>query len=645
MNEQSKTLRIATVLGLFAFTIAMTMNTCAMGRLEEQVIMTRQAVEQRTGGTARVVGAAHSPGAATSEAGSGTGIVAQGWGGNSAEILHVSGAKPGAPVSLDDKPKPQGDTYVQRQSGAPGTLNYYVTNDGLTRRIAKNSLEGMITINPENPSELWPQLATSWEVSDDKLVYTYTLREGVLFADGRPFTSSDVVFTFETMRDPAVKAEHMRGSFEDVESVEANGTHSIVVRYRNKDWRGLTAIGYHLYVLNKGWYEEQIPVYAKRLDIDEFATAPGSPGFGEVFNKIRVPCPGTGPYYMADLVYDSEKDLELVQNPFWWGIQVHPGWHNFHSLKTIFIDDDVGAFQEFRKGHFDVMVVDAAAWDDEYSKDELLLKTTNFYSYDHMGIGFSHITWNNREPPFDDPRVRRAMAHMIDREWILKEVNRGRGSVGACFGKPSYPICQTPGLVPLKYDLDKAKALLAEAGWTDSDGDGILDKEGQRFEFEVKVGSPRTFYTQVGGLMSDSAAKIGIRATLRTLEWSTFLNDYMEDNFDAAILYASFADPWIDPRESNHSSADVPRGGNRAGWRNAEADVLMDTMIEEFDAQKRLEAYWAFNAIYQREQPRTHLVHGLVSVLQNNRFEDVKVLPTGLRPNEYWVKPENVKYK
>lgn len=642
---EADTLRNVNIGALCAVALLVGLDICAHDRLEKQVLRNRELIEQGGGGSVALSATvAPKPGTPEGEGGTGTGQIAVGWGGNAAEILFVSDRKAGAPTVLAGKPRPQSDAYVDRQSGAPGSLNYYTTNDGLTRRKAKYSLEGMLMINPRKPTELWPWLATSWEVSDDKLSYTYRLRRGVRFADGRPFTSADVKFTFDTMRDPAVNAEHLRANFEDVTDVETPDDHTVVVRYRKKDWRGLAVVGFHLFILNKGWYEEQIPSYARRLGIDEFSAEPGTPGFGEVFNKIRVPCPGTGPYYVADATYDPNKPLEMVQNPFWWGIQVHPEWYNFKALRTIFIDDDVAAFEEFRKGTFDVMVVDASAWDDEYSKDEELLKTTKYYMYDHMGLGFSAITWNTRQPPFDDDRVRRAMAHLIDRKWILDEVNRGRGEVGYCFGKPIYDTCKTPGLEPLAFDLDESRRLLAEAGWADTDGDGILDRDGERFEFEVKVGSPRRFYSQVTGLLTDSAAKVGIRASMRTLEWSTFIQDYYEDRFDAAILYHSFADPWIDPFEGNHSSVAVPRGGNRPGWKSAEADELMERMLEEFDAEKRRDMYWEFNELYQQAQPRTHLVHGLVSVLQNSRFEGVEVLPTGMRIHEYWVEPENVKY-
>ncbi len=640
MNDSNDPLRIATVIALFVVALSLVLNTCAMDRLEKQVIRTREVIERGGGGQIP----APSPRSGTGEPGTGTGVYATGWLGARAEIRHVSDAAPDGVISLADKPRPQGDHYVSRMSGAPSSLNYYATNEGMTSIITRNTLGRMLTIDAEDPSKVIPELATSWEVSDDKLTYTYHLREGVLFADGRPFTSADVKFSWDVMRDPEVNAQHLRASFDAAESLEAPDPYTVVVKYREKDWKGLYSVGYTLRVLNKGWYDEQIPKYAERLDIEEYSVTPGTPGFGAVFNKIRVPCPGTGPYYYEDATYEASAGVELVQNPFWFGMQVHPFWYNFEKLRWVTMTDDVAAFEEFRKGKFDVLVVDHAAWDDEYSKDAGLTEMSNYFNYDHIGLGFSYILWNNREEPLDDPRVRRALTHLTDRQWIADEVERGRADVAWCADKKIYPTYNLE-LKPLEYDLEKAKALLAEAGWTDTDGDGVLDRDGKRFEIELKVGSPRRFYSQVVGLVKDAAARVGVRVTMRTLEWSTFIEDFYESRFDGAVLYSSMPDPWIDPYPEYHSSQDVPRGQNRSGWRSERADALLEAMREEFDETKRHELYHDFCALMQQAQPQTLLVHGKVSVLQNNRFSGVEVLPGGLRNHNYWVEPDKVLHK
>lgn len=638
--EPSTRLQIATVIGLGVVALVSLANLLAMDRLERQVIDTRQVVERLEAGGGG--GGNHSAAVVSVRVpGSPTGQAAVGWGGKQAEILAVDGALPNAPVSLGQKPRPQGDTYVNRRSSPPKSLNFYTTSEGETSTVTSYILGRLIEVDLDRPPAVVPGLATSWEISPDHLTYTYHLRKGAQFADGRPFTAADVKFSFDVMRDPAVNAEHMRGGFEDVVELSTPDDYTVVVKYRQPYWRGLYTIGYDLRILNKGWYEENIPKYAERYDVASFSTEPGKPGFGDVFNKIRIPCPGTSAYYFVGDEYNPDQPLELQQNPFHWGIQVRPTWWNFRKLRWIFISDEVAAFEEFRKKKFDITVVDLNTWDDELSKDPTVTDIAKYYEYDHMGLAFSYIGWNTRKAPFDDPRVRTAMTHLTDREWIKRELERGRGDVAVCPSKPIYPN-YNKDLVPHKYDLDEAKRLLAEAGWKDSDGDGVLDKDGKRFEFEVKVPSGRRFYTQVTAQLEDAAKKVGIRVATRPLEWATFSQDLDERNFDAVILYNSFADPWIDSYESFHSSQDVPRGGNLSGWHNPKADELLTTMRAEFDDSKRDAMYQDFCKVFYDEQPVTLLMHGRVGVLVTNRYEDVKVRPTGMQFFEFWVKPENV---
>ncbi len=198
---------------------------------------------------------------------------------------------------------------------------------------------------------------------------------------------------------------------------------------------------------------------------------------------------------------------------------------------------------------------------------------------------------------------------------------------------------------PLAYDLDEARALLAEAGWSDTDGDGILDKDGEPFEFELKLGSTRSFYRLIAAALQDSCEQVGIRMKTKTLRWSPFIEDYNEGVFDAMSMLVSLSDPWIDPFEDYHSSHDVLGGANGSGWHTAEADALLEAMTIEFDDEKRNAMFRKFNMIFRDEQPALLIAHGLVGVLQSNRFEGVEVFPTGLRNHAYWVEPENVRYR
>ncbi len=642
MAEGRPTLTIVNTVLLGGLLLTTLMMTCSNDRLERQFIELRKEIAAGGyGGGGGGMSNGGAGGTAARVAGDPSPVVVTGWGGRRANVTYVEGAVPDAPLRIRDKPRPQNDWYVARSGSPAATLNYYTSNEGATSQVTRYILGRLLDVNPDDLNLVMPELATSWEVAADKLTYTYHLRRGVQFADGRPFTSADVKFSFDVMRDPEVEAESMRGEFQDVESMATPDPFTVVVRYKKKYWRGLYSVGYSLRALNKAWYEEQIPKFAERLDITGWSIEPGKPGFGKVFNEIRIPCPGTGPYYLADENDANSEFIKLVQNPFWFGMQVHPDWYNFTQMRWVFISDEVSAFEAFRKQDFDVTVLSADRWEDEISKDATITSIANFYQYDHMGLGFSFISWNCRQPPFDDARVRTAMTHLVNRQWILDEINRGKGTIAVLPEKRVYKIYSND-LVPHPFDPERAKVLLAEAGWTDTDGDGILDKDGKPFEWELKVPQVGVFYKRVGSAIEDACKKAGIRMSVRSLEWSTFIQDFYERRFDGIALYNSFGDPWIDLYDSYHSSADRPRGGNDPGWRDPRVDEILAQIREEFDEDKRIALFHEFNRLFYDAQPQTLLNHSLVSVLQNKRFEGVRIRPAGLRMFDFWVKPENV---
>lgn len=673
MAEVSTKIQIANSVLLVAVLVTTTMVTCSNDRLEQRIIrlekkeapqappvstekLEAQIAELRDSLKSAAIRPPAAAGSADSPAsprpapssrvpGAESDVELVGWGGRRAKVTYVEGAAAGAPLRLQDKPLPQNDWYVSRRNSPPKSLNYYASNEGETVNITSFVLGGMMLVDPDSPPKVDARLATSWEVAPDKLTYTYHLRRGVQFADGRPFTSADVKFSFDVIRDTAVKADHLRGEFDSVDSVEAPDPYTVVVRYKTRFWKGIYSFGVTLRVLNKGWYEEQIPVYAKRLDIAKYDTEPGKPGFGEVFNKIRIPCPGTGPYYIAGDEDFAKDFVNLVPNPFSYLIQYRPTWFNFTKLRWIFINDEQAADEAFRKQEFDITTVDHDRWADALSKDPTILKIANHFVYDHIGLDCSLIYWNCRKKPFDDPRVRRAMTMLVDRQWILNEIERGNGTIAVCRSKRTYPEYSND-LQPIAFDVDGARKLLAEAGWSDTDGDGILDKDGVRFEWELKYPSGRRFFTRVCEAVADACRKAGIRMKQSGSEWATFQEDLENRRFDAVILYNSFSDCWIDLySEGFHSSQDVPAGQNVSGWRNPRIDALTDPMREEFDDAKRVAMYHEFNRIFYEEQPQTLLVHGTVGIMLNKRFEAAKVRPTGMQIFEMWVRPENVLHR
>ena len=540
---------------------------------------------------------------------------------------------------------PQGDWYIQGQVGEPETLNYIVTSGYLTQNINKYTHKRLIELDLDHPPAVIPGLAVSWDVSADKLTYTYHLRSGVQFSDGEPFSADDVMFTYQTVMDPAVNGHYVRSGLVDVEKVERVDDLTIRVKYKKPYWKGLLAFGYSIKPYPKHWYEREIPKFAKEKGIEKWAVVPGQPGFGEVFNQMRDIPPGTGPYmYKPGISWKPRESITVFQNPLSWEKQEAPWTYNLAALQWRFVHDRVAMEELLRKGDIDVITVDHDTWADNYSQDPVIAKVANHYVYDHTGLAYGLIVWNCRKSPFDDARVRRAMTMLMDRPTILREMDRGNGRIASCITKPTYPE-YSQDIEPWPFDPEKARALLHEAGWRDSTGDGVLDRDGKDFAFEFKYPSGYPPYRRYAAMLRDACTRVGIRMSENPVEWSVFLEQYLDQNFQAVSLGVSNSDPWLDPFEEWHSSQDVPRGNNTPGWRNPKADRLMEAMREEFDAGKRAEMFHEFNRLFHEDQPITQLIHPLVGVLVNKRFEDVTIRPTGLQMLDFWVKPENQKHR
>ncbi len=539
---------------------------------------------------------------------------------------------------------PQGDVYVNGEPSEPGSLNYYASNEGLTSIITRYAIQRLIELDLDHPPGVIPGLAASWEVSSDHLTYTFHLRPGVRFSDGTPFTADDVLFSWEVIKDEKVKAHHIRSGLTEVESVERVDDLTIRVKYARPYWKGLLAFGYSIRPIPKAWYEKTIPEHAKKLGIEKHSVVPGQPGFAEVFNQMRDIPPGTGPYMFRADSWKTQESITLYPNPYSWWKQQWPWTYNLAAMQWRIIKDDVAKNEEFRRQAIDVFSCDHDNWADNLSKDPVIAKIADHYTYDHIGLAYSYVAWNCRRPPFDDPRVRRAMTMLTDRKTILERIERGEGTLATGISKRIYPEYSND-IEPWPFDIEAARKLLEEAGWRDTNGDGILDKDGKEFEFAFKYPTPRRFFVRVSALLRDACARIGIRAKDDPLEWSVFYQQYKDRNFDAVCLYASYADPWIDPFEEWHSSQDVPGGNNEPGWHNKEADELMVAMRSEFDDAKRAVMFHRFNRLFHEEQPMTLLVHGKVGVLLNKRFQGVQIRGSGLQPVDFWVKPGDVLHR
>ena len=485
----------------------------------------------------------------------------------------------------------------------PPTLNPVTATDSTSAQVNKYIFESLLDRDNET-LELVPRLAKRWEVSPDKLTYTFWLRPGVLWHDGAPLTADDVVYTFERMRDPKVDAAMLRNYFRDVTKIEKAGEDSVRFVYARPYFRALEVIG----------GAKIIPRHAFE-DGQDFNTHPLG----------RSPV-GTGPYRFVE--WKTGRSIELARNDSYWGEK--PA---ISGVSYSIIPDRMVAFQLLKKGALDLSSIRPIQWARQTESSSF---ASRFDKYRYYLPNYFYIGWNMRKPLFSDGRVRIAMTMLINRKEILEKIHFGQGEIVASnfyrFGK-NYDA----SIEPYPFDPQRARALLDEAGWVDTDGDGIRDKDGVAFKFRLLSAAGDRFSQSLGLFLREELSKVGIVMEVQQFEWATMLDLLSRREFDAASLAWSTTLE-EDPYQVWHSSQAI-EGSNFVGFSNARADELIEEARREFDPDRRAVLYREFQQILHREEPYTFLftLPSLVAVAK--RFENVKAYRLGVDTLEWKVGP------
>lgn len=506
------------------------------------------------------------------------------------------------PVPVD------GDWVIGNLGSEPPTLNPITSTDLSASTIQEYIYETLIRRNPET-MKLEPLLAESWQVAEDHLTYTFHLRKNIAWADGQPFTARDIRYSFDRIRDPAVDAAHLRNYYQDIERLEVLDDHTVRFHYRIPYFLALQFCG-------------GIPIVPVHL----FKP-------GEDFNKhpiARSPV-GTGPYRL--LHWRTGEEIVLVRNEAYWGVRPH-----LDRLVFKIIPDPTVALHVLKQGGLDVSGLLPIQWVKQTQSERFqeMFRKLKYYT-----PRYNYVGWNMKRPLFADRRVRVAMTMLIDRETILRRVLFGFGTVvsGTFYvNSPEY----NRNIKPWPYDPAAALALLEQAGWKRRDGNGPLEKDGTPFQFEFILPAGSKIGEQIATMFQENLKQVGIRMEIRKLEWAVFIQKIDSRNFDACTLGWSLG--WeSDPYQIWHSSM-AEKGSNFVGFRNEEADRIIEAARQEFDPEKRYRLYHRFGEILHEEQPYTFLFTTETLAAVARRFENVKVYAMGPERKEWWVPKALQKY-
>ncbi|HPB83248.1 MAG TPA: ABC transporter substrate-binding protein, partial [Spirochaetota bacterium] len=334
---------------------------------------------------------------------------------------------------------------------------------------------------------------------------------------------------------------------------------------------------------------------------------------------------GTGPY-MFDR-WDTNKRIVLKVNPRYRG--------NPPDIKRVVyrvVPEENVALLMLKKGELDVMTVSNLQWVRQTDTEKF---KKDFHKLKYFTPYYNYIGWNSQREWFRDKRVRRAMTHLVNRKAILDKLLFGLGKIvtGTFY---IFSDNYDPAIEPWPYDREKGIALLREAGWADSDKDGILDKNGKKFSFTFSIASASKFSERLAIILKEDLSKAGIEMNINRYEWAVFVKKLTEKDFDAVTLAWSLGYSG-DPYQLWHSSQ-INEGSNYCGFLNAESDRIIEKARVEFDDKKRVQLFRRFNHILHDEQPYTFMFCNPSLVVVSRNFDNVKVHTMGLNITEWKVR-------
>ncbi len=503
----------------------------------------------------------------------------------------------------------RGDTLVTASLGEPSTLIPILASDSASAEVCGLIFNGLVKYDRD--LTLVGDLAESWEIREKGLEILFHLKEGVLWHDGRPFTAQDVAFTYERLIDPSVPTPY-RGDFERVAWVKVVDPHTIRIRYREPFAPALSSWGMGI-----------LPKHL--LQGEELTRTP--------FRERPV---GTGPFRFYRWIRADR--IELTANPDYF-----EGRPYLDGTVTRIVPDQATIFLELG-----VQGIDSAGLTPlQFSRmTDTKRFSRHFHKFQYPSLGYTYLGYNLKDPKFQNKRVRQAINLAIDKSEIIRGVLLGLGKVSTGpFPEESW--AHNPDVHPAPYDPEKARTLLAQAGWRDTDGDGILDRDGAPFEFTLLTNQGNLSRELTAQIIQRRLSSVGIRVKIRILEWSALLHEFIDKRRFEAILLGWALSREPDPYDLWHSSKVKPGEFNFLGFSHPKADQLLIEGRLTFDLKRRAEIYRAFHRLLYDEQPVCFLYvpDGLPAI--HRRFQEVEVTPLGIGQNliHWYVPPHLQRYR
>ncbi len=507
------------------------------------------------------------------------------------------------PFSSFASQEQNGDWIVTGSIGDAHTLIPILASDSASSDITGLIFNGLVKYGPT--LNLVGDLAENWEIGKGGLEIIFHLRKNVRWHDGAAFTAEDVQFTYQKLIDPKVRTPYS-SPFERIERLEILDPYTVKVVYKEPYAPALESWG--MGILPKHLLEKE------DLHKTDFARHPV----------------GTGLFQFEE--WRTAERITLRPNPSYFEGKPRLGRYVYRI-----IPDQATMFLELRTQGIDIMGLSPLQYRRQ-TQGKFFEKNYRIFRY--PAFAYTYVGFNLADPRFSDKRVRLAIDLAINKQELIDGILLGLGKI--CTGPfPQESWAFNSEVPPAPYDPQKSKALLKEAGWSDQDGDGVIEKEGHPFEFTLITNQGNDERKMAAEIIQRRLSEVGIRMKIKVIEWSAFISEFVDKRrFDALLLGWSLGrDP--DLYDIFHSSKTKEGEFNFIGYKNAEVDRLLEEGRGTFDQEKRKEIYHRLHALLYEEKPYIFLWVPDSLPIVHSRFEGVKPAPIGIGYNlREWVVPQ-----
>ncbi|HEV8581323.1 MAG TPA: ABC transporter substrate-binding protein [Thermoanaerobaculia bacterium] len=506
----------------------------------------------------------------------------------------------------------RGGTAVTGWIAEPGGVNeLIVPSSQVTNEVLFRTFDRLLEEQPdfeEHPPTFAPQLARSYEWSDGHKTLTFHLRDDAVWSDGVPVTAEDVRWTWQAQTNPDIAWDSIdsKGWITDVEVVDP---HTVRMHF-SRVYAGQILDANEGVILPKhAW--EKIPFAQWRKS-------------GEWFKAHAVV---SGPFVYGS--WQPGQQLVLQRN----GRYRDKEFPYLDRVILRFTPDQASLLTQILNGELD-FVPQVSPGDAPRVKANPRLELIPYWFNLYVGVA-----WNNENPLFSDPEVRRALTLGIDRQTIVETILGEYGRIATT------PILTSvwahdKSIRPWPYDPVEARRILAAKGWKDTDGDGVLDRGGKPFTFELLTNAGNQARADATVMIQDQLKKVGVRVQPRLVEFNTLMAQTVEGTYAACMLGESL-DTSLDMTDNYHSRS-IKAGGNFTRYKNPEMDRLLETAASQPNMLAMRPYLERIQRILHRDQPMTFLWESKRLTAVNKRLRDVRptMLWSFFNLKEWWIRPQ-----